>query len=112
MYTYSLNIGLENNTLNRYQIEELINYIFNSNGRIYSRQNIGEYNGNPENTLILVIAGTTWDQHKVREFVQLLCTLLTQECIPVKSPGYKELIYNSNFEGEKFTFNDDYFIDY
>ena len=113
MYYYTLNIGLENNPLTAYQIEQLINFTINSNGRIYTRQTTGEYNSEAEHTLIVMIAGTTFDRYYIQSFVQLLCTICTQECIPVHSPGYyRELIYNANFEGEKFTFDIQYFINY
>lgn len=113
MYTYTLNIGLENNPLTAYQIEELINFIVGPNGRIYTRQETGEYNGEEERTLIVMLAGTTFDRYFIsNELIQILCLLCTQECISVKGAGYADLIYNNAYSGEKFNFDPQYFISY
>jgi hypothetical protein len=93
-----LNIGLLNNPIT---VQNLIN-LYSSDLISYDLK-IMQYDGNPEPTLIL----------RLNNVVDLdfLCGFCTQECIPFYDTETQtgELVYNSNYKGEKFTFDINYF---
>ena len=119
----TLNIGLENCPYNFHQVGSIVTNlpIFD---RVEFRQQDGEYNGQPERTLVaqcrldfkvirlknsLVIKRLTHD-------IEVLCEWLNQESIAFKIESGKldlgVLVYNREFEGDTDTFNDKYFINF
>lgn len=110
MKNYTLNIGLENNPLT---VDQILDIISNrtAGATIFNRLHLGEYNGNPERTLI-VNFNSYKSTFAMVHFVEELCNICTQECIPVKTKNFNKLVYNLNFAGGKFDFNPDYFIEY
>ena len=116
MNVLKINIGLNNNPLNAEQIKQMFykNSIFEF---ILFEERKGEYLNNYEPTLIIE-GETNQTPEQVESYIFLLCTLLTQECIPytfaeLLSDDKKQvnkLVYNNTFEGLKFKFNKDYFL--
>ena len=116
MNVLKINIGLNNNPLNAEQIKQMFykNSIFEF---ILFEVAKGEYENNYEPTLIIE-GETKQTPEQVETYIFLLCTLLTQECIPftfvdLLSKDKKQinkLIYNKNFNGLKHEFNKDYFL--
>ena len=110
MKNYTLNIGLENNPATWVQIER---YFSNNPDyrNINSRVNVGEWDGKPERTLILQFE-TNLKISEVIAVVERLTKKLTQDAIPVQGENFGILIYNENFEGEKYSFDPQYFINF
>lgn len=103
MKTVKLNIGLENNPYDF----DFIQWIFGTSST--SRVQIGEYNGEPERTAVVLTK--VENDFDVLEHVAKMARLFTQECIAVKIDDVGYLVYNPNFEGEKFEFDQKYFIE-
>jgi hypothetical protein len=93
-----LNIGLLNNPI---AVQNLINLY--SNDLISYDLKVMTYVNEPEPTLIL----------RLNSLVDLdfLCGFCTQECIPFYDTETQtgELVFNSNYEGEKFPFDIKFF---
>lgn len=116
MNVLKINIGLNNNPLNAEQIKQMFykNSIFEF---ILFEEREGEYINNYEPTL-LIEGETKQTTEQVESYIFLLCTLLTQECIPftfvdLLSKDKKQvnkLVYNKNYNGLKYEFNKDYFL--
>ena len=116
MNVLKLNIGLNNNPLNAEQIKQIFykNSIFEF---ILFERRRGEYLTNYEPTLIIE-GETKQTPEQIQSYVFLLCTLLTQECIPFTftdllskdNKQVNKLVYNKNYKGLKYEFNKDYFL--
>ena len=115
----TLNIGLNNNPLTATEIKERFANSFPRNIMEF-REALGEYEGHDEPTLVVKISQVSSDFQYWRAFVETLNSLLTQECIPFKlvsidengfQSTHEELVYNTTFEGEKYTFDPKYFIE-
>ena len=109
--TKTLNIGLENNA---YSVEEITSILQKKLGiltYLKTRIHSGQWNSKPERTLIV-----QFDSAHAYSFIialiEELCEIFTQEAIAVKSGHYGVLVYNQNFAGEKFTFDNQYFINF
>ena len=107
MKTVKLNIGLENNP---FDFEQIIEQFSIFNKIISARIEVGEYNGEPERTAVIEVESGI-DTNKSLSQTEYLTKLFTQECIAVKIDDVGYLIYNPNFEGEKFEFDQKYFIE-
>ena len=116
MNVLKINIGLNNNPLNAEQIKQMFykNSIFEF---ILFEERKGEYLNNYEPTLIIE-GETKQTAEQVETYIFLLCTLLTQECIPFTfvdllskdNKQVNKLVYNKNYNGLKYEFNKDYFL--
>lgn len=109
MNTIKLNIGLENNPYTffgvafttRIELEAMIDK---------SREEVGEYNGEPERTVVLGLT-SPYVETSILKKVELLTKKFTQECIAVKINDVGYLVYNPEYTGEKFEFSNEYFIE-
>jgi hypothetical protein len=115
----TLNIGLNNNPLTATEIKERLSNSF-PNNLIEFREALGEYEGHDEPTLVVKISQVPTDFDHWVVFVGVLNELMTQECIPIKLVWMNEygieknktqLVYNKDFNGEKYTFDPKYFIE-
>ena len=116
MNVLKINIGLNNNPLSVEQIKQMFykNSIFEF---ILFERRRGEYLTNYEPTL-LIEGETKQKPEQIESYIFLLCTLLTQECIPFaltdllskENNQVNKLVYNKNFNGLKYEFNKDYFL--
>lgn len=102
---YTINIGLNNNPLNLEQVAKLLNQ-FKIFGLEKYQEKIGEYEGADEPTFVGVL-----DYININ-FVETLCQIMTQECIAIfnHDTNEGELIYDPLFNGEKYTFDEKYFL--
>lgn len=117
---FTLNIGLENNPLTALgndgaplNTQVKIFKLLMSYGwadALSTKVVEGLYNGKPEHTYVVDL----WidDEDKIDAIVKELCTILTQECIPYSSSKVSKLIYNDSYEGERFEFNPEFFINH
>jgi hypothetical protein len=78
-------------------------------GFLSARVQAGEYNGEVEPTIIIELTTSDTKSKVIREIVKL-CWVFTQECIPVSSTEFSELVYHPSYTGEKFSFDPQYFI--
>lgn len=118
MNILKINIGLNNNPLNAEQIKQMFykNNIFEF---ILFDETKGEYNNNYEPTIIIE-GETKQTAEQIETYIFILCTLLTQECIPFTLTNLlnyskdkrqvSKLVYNKNYNGLKQEFNKDYFL--
>tara|TARA_B110000858_G_scaffold193311_1_gene245570 strand:- start:153 stop:527 length:375 start_codon:yes stop_codon:yes gene_type:complete len=116
MNVLKINIGLNNNPLNAEQIKQMFykNSIFEF---ILFEERKGEYLNNYEPTLIIE-GETNQTPEQIESYIFLLCTLLTQECIPFtfvdllseENNQVNKLVYNKNYDDLKYEFNKDYFL--
>ena len=99
-----LNIGLNNNP---YGAEEVINKLNGVMGDIPITFSVemGEYEGNEEPTVVAV-----YESYASIEDLERLCEEMTQECIAIKVNGVGSMVFNPGYNGERFEFNDQYFI--
>ena len=123
MNILKINIGLNNNPLNAEQIKQMFhkNSIFDF---VLFEERKGEYLNNYEPTLIIE-GETKQTAEQIETYIYILCSLLTQECIPFMfthllsefkhllsddNKQVNKLVYNKTFKGLKYEFNKDYFL--
>ncbi len=70
----------------------------------------GVYKGSGERTLIACFETTS--SESLEKVLEYLCSDLKQECIAYKLNGVGAIAFNRNYEGEKFEFNEEYFINF
>lgn len=102
----TVNIGLGNNEVNVYD------YFLNHSGYKIKKHKliIGEYNGEPELTLVLKLKTDYKRVSKIISDFEKICAVMTQECIAISSSQFNILVYNPNYTGKKVKFNNKYFI--
>ena len=109
MNTIKLNIGLENNLYSFEEVHKIIPRYISYLNYTY-RQQTGEYNGEPERTFVASFEHGASDKI-ILDIVEYLTTIFTQDCIAVKINDVGHLVYNPEYTGEKFEFNNEYFIE-
>jgi len=103
-----MNIGMENNP----EGYEGILDILDRSSRMTlgsSEQANGEYNGEPERTVV-VKAKYNGSQAEFNNYIQRLNKKLTQEAIGTTYNGEGNLIYDPDYRGERYTFDPQFFI--
>jgi len=119
----TFNIGLNNNPFNYEHLARFINNAFGStNESVQVQLRNGTYESNAEPTAVVRVAHSSeyQDDRWAELMARTLCALLTQECIPyrhrqVNYPSITvidSLVYNDNFEGERYQFDEAYFLEY
>ena len=99
------NIGLVNNPMDQAEIVTMLNLLA---GDIPVHKYLAEgvYKSDVEPTLVVV-----YDDENIGDTeLETLTQWMTQECIALKRNGVGRLIFNPNYTGDRFEFNDDYFI--
>lgn len=102
-----LNIGLNNNPYDAADIVALLNFL-----RIeVDRADVvdGEYNGDCEPTLV-VRALFSYHPIILGCIIESMTEDLTQECIAYKIGGKGVLKYNPSYHGDRYDFDEQYFI--
>ena len=102
-----LNIGLNNNPLSRGAIINKIaeDYIINH----YSFA-IGKYEDEHEPTLVVHIESPYARTGHFITKIEELATILTQNCIAVSTDQFDLLVYAQNYNGQRYKFDNQYFI--
>lgn len=117
MKTFTLNIGLNNNPLVAKRndgapsivqetILNLLKLAFPYASELY-RIETGEWDNDKEPTLVAYVDA---EESTIDRKVQLLCDIMTQICIPYASDSKSNLVYQTDWNGEKFDFSNEYFI--
>jgi hypothetical protein len=98
-----LNIGLNNNPYLFEQCSNILQDMFNCKTRLdYSK-----WENNPEPTVVVKIDGTV-----EYEQIEVLCLFFTQDAIALKISGFGCLVYRPDYVGERYSYNEEYFINY
>ena len=117
MKQFTINIGLHNNSFaviredGKYSmvqnnIQRLLNLAFEHSSDFY-RIETGKWDDADEPTFIGYIDA---DESTIDAKVQLLCDIMTQQCIPYHSEEQSNLVYQTGWNESKFDFNPNYFI--
>tara|TARA_R110002074_G_scaffold340728_1_gene511223 strand:- start:104 stop:502 length:399 start_codon:yes stop_codon:yes gene_type:complete len=124
MNVLKINIGLNNNPLNAEQIKQMFykNSIFEF---ILFEEREGEYiysneltNKNSYEPTLIIEGETKQTPEQIESYIFILCTLLTQDCIPFtftndlsnEQTHIERLVYNKNYRGLNYGFNKEYFL--
>ena len=119
----TLNIGLENNTLvdesdiSR-SVERIVDNLLWVIGNVSNyRVELGEYDGEPERTLIVELDSVRVPRICLDAEIQRLCDEMSQECIAYVSEhvDHSNLVYSSEMikSGlDTLEFNSDYFLNF
>lgn len=100
------NIGLENNKFNAKTVVSFLQVFCDVDSWHVCD---GEYNGHPERTLVVV--GLAYRPQEVFDkWVVSTAGVCTQDCIAYKYGGKGYLTYAHEYEGERFDFDERYFI--
>jgi hypothetical protein len=101
------NIGLNNNTMGA---DNVVSTLF-INKFALSKWAIkdGIYEDTVEPTVV-AYGHTDLSTEQIISITQRMCVFMTQECIAVKIDGVGYLVYSPDFEGERYEFNEQYFL--
>lgn len=108
MNTLTLNIGLENNPKEAGNIVTLLDYWLSAE-KSKNKTELSEYKGVKERTLIYTVQTNT-NINTIVALIEDLCKLTTQESIAFTMDEYKMLVFNPNYKGEIFDFDEKYFV--
>jgi hypothetical protein len=103
-----LNIGLNNNPKQAYQVAKIARERLGMDRATWATT-MGEYLQSDEPTLVLH-GETAVAFHEIVNKIANLSTELTQECIAVKIGSRGRLIYAPDYKGERYNFDEKYFI--
>lgn len=70
---------------------------------------VGVYNGVEEPTAV-IICYTVMTNGDIIKMTESLCEQMTQECIAIKIDNIGHLVYRPDFEGERYEFDEKYFL--
>ena len=110
---YIINIGLNNNNYSKavMHINNAKSYYFKD---YHIKQGVSTYNGIIEDTLILSF---DTDAHvtSINILLKQWCKHMDQECIAMhltdkQNNTFGALVYNTNYKGDQYTFNNKYFL--
>lgn len=104
MKTIELNIGLNNNPMSFAQVENFLKENYGAN----VQPQTGMYNNNPEPTVVARFDVPS--DYDIYSAVQRMAAYYSQECIAMKADGNGWLIYDENYKGDKYEFDDEYFL--
>lgn len=108
-----LNIGLnvgdtEPTNQLRLSLQAIMDFDIITNVKVVD--GVGDW-GN-ERTLVVELKNTM-GEHYFKELIVVLCRMLKQDAISYKTSSNKcGLVFNDNYKGEKFEFNEKYFINF
>lgn len=103
-----LNIGLNNNPKQATEVARIARERLGIDRATWATE-LGKYLEGDEPTLVLH-GDTEQAFHEITAGLAKLSEDLTQECIAVKIGERGRLIYRETFEGERYQFNEKYFI--
>ena len=118
MNQVTLNIGLNNNPYNLEQAKQLLSDGYLSKSiHEYKYTPDGVFVDNPEPTLIVRFTTTASFEYLI-DILKELDKIFTQQCIAMSWVNVKDgiqttketLVYRDEFEGERYTFDKQYFI--
>ncbi len=102
-----LNIGLNNNPLSQ---EEIINKLREDYAIDTCKFGIGRYEDEHEPTLVVILDSPYARTSHFIKKIEELATILTQNCIAVSTDQFDLLVYSQNYNGQRYKFDNQYFI--
>lgn len=112
MNKIEINIGLNNNPYKAEQIIDLLNgYFYGNNLQPDIKTDIqtGEWDGGDEPTLVVEVFSNN-RQLVISELVYDLAAVCTQDAIAFRFNGVGELVFNAEYKGERYPFDEAYFL--
>lgn len=103
-----LNIGLNNNPKQANEVAKIARERLGIDRATWATE-LGQYLEDSEPTLVLH-GDTARAFHEIVNAIAKLSEDLTQECIAVKIGERGRLIYRETFTGDRYSFNEKYFI--
>lgn len=103
MNKIEINIGLNNNPL---PFNEILKYF---DTRDEHEIQIGEWKGADEPTLVIEI-NRDIEYYRIKMFIINLTRFLTQDAIAYRFNGVGELVFNEDYKGERYSFDENYFL--
>jgi bifunctional N-acetylglucosamine-1-phosphate-uridyltransferase/glucosamine-1-phosphate-acetyltransferase GlmU-like protein len=109
-----LNIGLNNNPFDLGQALSLTIATLSAHKAtgFASRLAMGKFNDSDEPTLVMALDWPATSTASLQSLIEALSTIMTQQCIAVYLPETNQgfLEYEHLWDGEKYTFDIEYFI--
>lgn len=102
-----LNIGLNNNPYSFEQCSRILDLMF----RAKSRLDISQWVENPEPTVVSRIT-ENWEVSDILSVIERLCVTLEQDAIAIKIDGIGYLVYRPDYVGERYSYDERFFIPY
>ena len=110
----ALNIGLESHGIGASVVKSMLRNAIGNDNKITSSETLLSDGGNWDPELVLVPEIDVHDVDRLKSGLVALCDVLGEDSIAVAilSPtiGNGILVWNSNYTGEKYDFNLDYFV--
>jgi hypothetical protein len=103
MNKIEINIGLNNNPYTADEILELLML------KVKSEVQLGEWDGADEPTLVIEVT-SDHEYFRIKSVITSLVRVLTQEAIAFRFNGVGELVFNENYTGERYPFDEAYFL--
>ena len=103
-----LNIGLNNNPKQAHEVATIARERLGIDRATWATE-LGEYLETDEPTLVLH-GDTAAAFHDIVNEIAKLSTELTQECIAIKIGERGRLVYDPKYIGERYTFDEKYFL--
>jgi len=103
MNKIEINIGLNNNPI---PANEIIKFI---GGEFEHNIQVGKWEGADEPTLVIEFTRDI-EYYRIVLLVQRMTVLLTQDAIAFRFNGEGELVFNGNYKGERYPFDEQYFL--
>ena len=109
MNKIEINIGLNNNPVTAKILTLFVNASFVGRRSAKTEIQIGEWEGADEPTLVVEVFSTE-SQFVIKELVETLVEVCTQDAIAFRFNGDGELVFNDNYTGERYPFDENYFL--
>jgi len=107
MNKIEINIGLGNNP---FTLDEVQFMVVHRLGKCTQTQlQVGEWEGADEDTLVFEIY-TDIELDELREYLDFMTIVFEQDAIAFRFNGVGELVWNENYKGERYPFDEKYFL--
>ena len=106
MNKIEINIGLNNNPCTA---QENVMYLVSLYTSVKHNVQLGEWDGADEPTIVIEFY-TKESINDVRNLLEVLTKILTQDAIAFRFNGVGELVFNEAYEGERYPFDQAYFL--
>lgn len=108
MNKIEMNIGLNNNPSTAERLTGALQSYFEGS-TVRTQVQTGEWDGGDEPTLVVELYNDI-SEFELREFVVFNTIALTQDAIAFRFNGVGELVFNDNYTGERYPFDEKYFL--
>lgn len=106
MNKIEMNIGLNNNP---YTAHDIVTRFVSAYTSVKHNIQVGEWDGADEPTLVMEFYSES-SLENMRAMIQGLVYVLTQDAIAFRFNGDGELVFSSHYTGERYEFDENYFL--